>query len=302
MVRLAHFSDIHISSKKLDWLFRDYFNKRLPGWINHRLLGRGYIFRNAERVLQSLFSELRQRPLDWLVFSGDATAMGFEAEIRRATELMNLDNGNILDGIAVPGNHDYHNAYAAKSGLFERYFAHWQKGERIGEEIYPFAQKVKGIWLIGINSSSGNRFPWDATGRAGKSQIERLEQLFHKLDDSPKVVVTHYPVCIANGGPESIFRLLRDLDEVVRVAEQAKVCLWLHGHRHRAYQLAEHKYASFPVICSGSATQNNKWSYGEYVLKDSTCEILRRAYDPDTGSFQDILTTSLPLSCRIPAE
>ncbi len=299
MIRLAHLSDIHVSSKKLDWRFRDYWNKRLPGWINHRMLGRGFIFRNAEIVLQALFQELQQRQPDHVVFSGDATAMGFEAEIKRASELMGLHNGQVLKGIAVPGNHDYHNKFAAESGMFERYFSRWQQGERVGDEIYPFAQKVKNVWLIGVNSSSGNRFPWDATGRVGKLQIARLGQLFSQLDSSPKILVTHYPVCLPNGRRESPFRLLRDMKDLVRVAEQAKVCLWLHGHRHRAFHIPQPKHASFPVICAGSATQTRRWRYGEYHLHGSTCEILWREFDRTTKQFRDAQTASIPLSTQI---
>jgi 3',5'-cyclic AMP phosphodiesterase CpdA len=299
MIRLAHLSDIHISSRKLEWRFHDYLNKRFAGWINHRWLGRGFRFRRADDVLRKLFVELQNRDIDHVVFSGDATAMGFESELRRATEIMGLDNGLELKGIAVPGNHDYATKAAARSGLFERYFSSWQEGERIDQEIYPFAQKVKDVWLVGFNTASGNTWPWDATGRAGKTQIERLGLLLDRLGPEPKIMVTHYPVCLPNGRFETAFRVLRDVREVVRVAGQGGVCLWLHGHRHRAFYIAEPKHASFPVICAGSATQTRLWSYGEYVLNGSTCEVLRREFDLKSGEFRDCQEAVLELPVAV---
>src|SRR5437588_6636867 len=61
MVRLAHFSDIHVTTKPLGWRSADWFNKRFPAWVNLRLLGRAYRFRHANRVLDALVAELRQR-------------------------------------------------------------------------------------------------------------------------------------------------------------------------------------------------------------------------------------------------
>src|SRR5437899_562452 len=89
-VRLAHFSDIHITATPLGWELRDWFNKRLPGWINFRWLGRARRFRAADSVLTVLAEELRARHPDRIVFSGDATAMGFEPEFAHAARLLRV--------------------------------------------------------------------------------------------------------------------------------------------------------------------------------------------------------------------
>src|SRR5436309_1761096 len=49
-IRLAHFSDIHVSAAGA-WRLRDFFNKRMSAWLNLRLLGRGHSFRHTDRVL-----------------------------------------------------------------------------------------------------------------------------------------------------------------------------------------------------------------------------------------------------------
>src|ERR1043165_5253660 len=106
MIRLAHLSDVHVSAVPLGWKLEDWFCKRLTTWMNFRFRGRARQFACAEEVLARLVDELPTRGIDHVVFSGDATAMGFESEIRRAAELMRLDALGI-PGLAIPGNHDY---------------------------------------------------------------------------------------------------------------------------------------------------------------------------------------------------
>ena len=119
-LRLAHLSDIHIAAREPRWAMRDWFSKRLTGWFNLRSIGRGHRFRQAEEVLTALAGELRsERKPDHMIFSGDATALGFAEEMERAAAILGVGDGTI-PGLAVPGNHDYYTAGVAASGLFER--------------------------------------------------------------------------------------------------------------------------------------------------------------------------------------
>jgi 3',5'-cyclic AMP phosphodiesterase CpdA len=293
-VRLAHFSDIHLSSTQMRWTARDWFSKRLTSWLNHRL-GRGRRFARAEEIVARALEDWRQRGVEHLVFSGDATAMGFEAEIRQAAESLGVGRAAI-PGLAVPGNHDYCTRSAAAAGHFERWFAPWQQGRRIGEHTYPFAQPVGPAWLIGVNSATGNRWPWDATGAVGAEQLARLQQLLASLgSDAVKILVLHYPICLADGRPESRFHKLRDLDALLEVAHAGGVDIWLHGHRHHPYALERPGRAAFPVICAGAATQQGIWSHGEYTITKNMLHAVRRVYDPDEHCFRDAETFSFPL-------
>ncbi len=134
----------------------DWLNKRVAAWFNFRWLGRRRRFRHGDDVLAILMDELRQGQFDHVVFSGDATALGFESEFRQAAEALKVADST--PGLAVPGNHDYCTVPAAASGLFERYFAPWQQGLRIDNAIYPFAQQVGHVWLVAVNSCTGNRW------------------------------------------------------------------------------------------------------------------------------------------------
>jgi 3',5'-cyclic AMP phosphodiesterase CpdA len=296
IIRLAHFSDIHVTASSCSWRPSDWLNKRMSAWINLYLLGRSKNFRHSDRILTTLRHELRQRNFDHVVFSGDATALGFEEEMRRAAELLGV--GETPAGLAVPGNHDYCTRTAMHSGHFERYFAPWQSGERIGSEAYPFAQRVGPVWLVAVNSSTANRLYWDARGRVGAAQLRRLEKLLAGLEPGPRILVTHYPIWLAHGRREHKFHGLRDLDDLISVAKRGGVVLWLHGHRHEHYYHAHSERTPFPIICAGSTTQRGRWSYNDYTLMGSHLRAVQRVFVEEHGSFRDgcVFELDLPLS------
>jgi 3',5'-cyclic AMP phosphodiesterase CpdA len=296
-VRLAHFSDVHITSNPLGWRRGDWFSKRVTGWINLRFLGRRYRFRQADNVLTALVEEWRQRKPDHVIFSGDATNLGFEAEFVRATTLLGLHEPDHFPGLAVPGNHDYYTRAVVAAGTFERHFVAWQEGVRVDEARYPFAQRVGPLWLVGVNSSIPNRWAWDASGMVGKEQLGRLERLLADLGPGPRILVTHYPVCKASGKREQRAHGLRDLADLVEVAHRGKVCLWLHGHRHGAYWHHRPKLAPFAVVCAGSATQNGRWSYGEYTIHGNQFHAVRRVFSATEQRFVDTESFAFDLGC-----
>ena len=286
MLSLAHLSDIHVTATKLEWRAADWFNKRFAAWFNFRVLGRRHRFRHGDEVLGKLMTEVREWQPDRVIFSGDATALGFESEMRRAAEFMGVDNSSI-PGLAVPGNHDYCTIPAAASGNFERIFAPWQQGQRVDGQNYPFAHRVGEAWLVAVNSCTGNRWAWDACGSVGAAQLERLQRLLPSLAGGPRILITHYPVCLADGRRERKTHGLRDVDDVVAVAANGGVSLWLHGHRHRPYFINGGNPAPFPIICAGSATQTGCWSYGQYTLDGNRLHVRRRIFDPAKNQFRE---------------
>ena len=62
--------------------------------------------------------------------------------------------------------------------------------------------RVAGIWLVAVNSCVANRWTWDARGLVGTTQLRRLDALLQRLTTGPRILATHYPVCLANGRPE----------------------------------------------------------------------------------------------------
>jgi 3',5'-cyclic AMP phosphodiesterase CpdA len=286
-LRLAHFSDVHLTTRPLGWALRDLRTKKLSGWFHLRALGRGRQFRLAHEVARAVVAEFRERRPDRLIFSGDATALGFSTETAHAARWLHVGDADLPPGLAVPGNHDYYTRASVRSAAFERDFAPWQNGERVDGEVYPFAQRLGSMWLIALNSCTANLRPWDASGAVGSAQRDRLRVLLRQLSPGPRILVTHYPVCLADGRPESRFHGLRDLDATVRIAADGGVGLWLHGHRHHPYFLAKPPNAPFPVICAGSATQMGLASYGEYTITGSKLMGRRRVYEGAIAAFRD---------------
>jgi 3',5'-cyclic AMP phosphodiesterase CpdA len=286
-VRLAHFSDIHLTDTRLGWTRRDMMSKKITGWLNVKLLGRGRRFRHATAVTDVLIADFRERNFDTVVFSGDATTLAFEREFAAAAARMGVGVPDHPPGFAVPGNHDYYTPRCYLAGHFEKYFAPWQHGERIGEETYPFARKVGHVWLIGVNSGTPNFWTWDASGAVGPAQRERLRELGRQLDDGPKVLVTHYPLRTARGKVEVRPHRLRDHVEVLAIAKEIGVSLWLHGHIHRGFVLRPSEEIPFPVICAGSCTQTRRWAYNDYTIEGTTLRGVRRLYNQLDHQFKD---------------
>lgn len=285
-ISFCHVSDIHINTRKNPWGLKSLFSKSLTGWINLKLLGRGRQFKHTEKIIPAMRADIALQKTDCLVFSGDASALGFEDEIREASELLGAPNPAFLPGIAVPGNHDVHALHSSASGHFEKYFSHWQQGIRIDQHIYPFARKIGPAWFIGVNSATPNFLPWDARGLVGQGQLDRLKTLLSMLDPGPRILVTHYPIRLADEKSERRHRLLRDLEPLVNIANQGGISLWLHGHRHNHYFLPPAEGRLFPTLCAGSCTQTNHWSYSRVAISNNIVSVEQRIFDPETGSFR----------------
>jgi hypothetical protein len=150
--------------------------------------------------------------------------------------------------------------------------------------------------LVAVNSCTGNRWIWDAAGSVGSEQLNRLAKLLDRLDAGLRILVTHYPVCLAQGGPEPSHHGLRDLADLIGVAARGGIRLWLHGHRHHPYHLTDTRSVPFPVVCAGSATQHGVWSYGEYTIEGQLLRGKRRVFSSRATAFRDDETFELRLA------
>ena len=73
----------------------------------------------------------------------------------------------------------------------------------------------------------------------------------------------------------------------IAVANECGISLWLHGHIHNGFILEPSATIPFPIICSGSATQTDRWSYNEYAIDGWTLNVLKRTYNPKAEQFED---------------
>jgi hypothetical protein len=107
------------------------------------------------------------------------------------------------------------------------------------------------------------------------------------LPPGPRIIVTHYPLRLESGQPETRWRRLRDARKVLDIARAADVRLWVHGHRHGNYFRESEPAVPFPLICAGSATQTGRWSYNAYTFVDGKLYGRRRVWEPKEGQFVD---------------
>lgn len=294
-VTLLHFSDVHLSAARTHWHASDFLSKRVTGWLNLRLLGRSYRFRHAPRVVEALIVSIRQLKPDQCIFTGDATTLAFEEEMAESARRLHVGDDHLPPAVAVPGNHDRYTFQAERSRSFESHFAPWLEGRRLDGETFPFARKVGHVWLIGLNSSRATFMPWDASGRVGEPQLDRLRRLTDLMDPGPRILFTHYPLLTNAFQPEPITRRLRDWRRVRDVLAECGIHLYLHGHRHRWYILPVSPDLPFPSIGAGSATQTGRWGFNLYRIKAWNLHLDRYNYQPDKQSFELVETRELNL-------
>lgn len=295
-VRIAHFSDIHLTVRRPGWKLGDRLSKRVTGWLNLKLLGRAARFRHAEAITDSLLASLLATQADAWAFSGDASTLAFPAELEHAAKRLQVGNANLPPAVAVPGNHDYYLASVVRDQVFEAAFQAWQQGIRIGSYTYPFAVRVGHVWLIAVNSARSTFWVWDATGKVGSQQRHRLRELLQQLAPGPRIVVSHYPICLANDRPEPRWHRLRDWKEMIAFGKEHGISLWLHGHKHRFYARSATAEVPFPTVCAGSATQTRLWGYNLYQISGYQAVLFRYQYDPTLKQFVIHKTTTLNLA------
>jgi 3',5'-cyclic AMP phosphodiesterase CpdA len=266
-LRFIHLSDVHVREPHPGWRLGDIASKRLTGWVNLTGLRRGQHFQHAALRVEQLMHEIDLLHPDAVIFSGDASTLGFPAEFHRVANLLRV--GEPLPGVAVPGNHDHYTRSAARTNAFEDAFAPWLVGRRLGNETYPFAREIGGVWFIGVNSSVPNRMMWDSRGAVGHDQLRRLDQLLISLPPGPRVLVTHYPYCTAEGVAEPPWHGLRDRTQLAEIVQRHRIRLWLSGHRHRPYTIGPTDEMPFVVACAGSATQEKLASFAEMTIDDN---------------------------------
>src|SRR2546422_990658 len=136
-VHVIHLSDVHVRLRHPGWRAGDFITKRVTGWFN-LALRRGRRFELAAPLLTRIGEEIRSLRPDAVVFSGDATTLGFGSESAEVARLLGVHDPGGSPGIAVPGNHDHYTRPAVRARGFETAFAPWTAGQRVGSFAFPF--------------------------------------------------------------------------------------------------------------------------------------------------------------------
>ena len=246
-MKLLHFSDIHAGCfpKGCSWLF----DKRLLGTMSHFLRRR---VRQHFEVMESLMSVVQENRPDWIICTGDLTAVSapqeFDDAIRLLMPLREAVNGRF---IYLPGNHDAYidNANAAKA-LSRAKTA--LNGMSAAECHLALERRIGNVRLFFVDGACPMP-PWRSAGHLTDELLEMLKKLLEEKRKPAEIrlMVSHFPIYDQDGGRFSWRRRL-DGDLLLRdFAEKGLVDGMLCGHIHFPYK---YEIGRFKQICAGAAT------------------------------------------------
>ena len=198
-------------------------------------------------VVEPLVEKVNEVKPDLVVVSGDLTQRARSSQFKEAREFLNrLPKPQII----VPGNHDVpmHNAYA-------RFFQALDKYKRyITEELEPFYSDAE-IAVLGLNTA--RRF----TIKYGRVNEEQIAAIRNRLcpfgDEVTKIIVTHHPFDLPEGGDESelVGRARLAMEAIAMCGADVLLAGHLHightGESSARYKIAGH---SALVVSAGTAT------------------------------------------------
>jgi 3',5'-cyclic AMP phosphodiesterase CpdA len=264
----AHLSDPHLAMAT-GWPrpFGLLAGKRLLGFISWR--------RNRQNIhlspiLDALVADVATQNPDHVVVTGDLVNISLPEEFLRARIWLE-ELGEPSKVSVVPGNHDATVKISWARGLGQ--WQAWMTGDDGGTR-FPYLRIRGPVAFVGVSTAIPTA-PFLASGRVGRDQLRRLDELLGDLGRRGffRVVLMHHPPAIGHGGRR---KALQDRKAVAQVLLRAGAELVLHGHHHRAsISKIEDRHRSIPVIGVASASgspergpQGARWI--RFVLSPTT--------------------------------
>lgn len=232
MIRIAHLSDLHISTQPPHW--SAFFDRRLSGALNLTVGRRRHGYKvSGARGAKAVAQILAEAP-DAVVFGGDASSLSETEELQGAAEVLKplLQMG--VPCYALAGNHDRYTHRSVRQKRFEKAFADW--------ELIPSGLTVVelGGETIGLaDTAQANRGIWDSRGQI----LDLPERL-------PGLIFSHYGLILPDGEPDKHWHGLRNGPAVVnRLSEGQQDIIWCCGHIHHSFEVRRGNLTQF---CAGS--------------------------------------------------
>jgi 3',5'-cyclic AMP phosphodiesterase CpdA len=292
-MRLAHFSDIHVTHFPLTGRFA---LKRLAAVASYTLAGRGRHFVGSDARIARLLEDVDGQRVDHALCTGDLTGVSTEAEFARVAELFGPRLQQPERFTVLPGNHDRYVREAR--GRFEQHFARLCEGA-----VFPFVKALPGgVTLVGLDVTRPTSIV-DSSGLAGPAQRRQLEAILTDaaLKDRFVVLALHYGLLRAQGQRDKRSHGLRDDLEVMALVDRDDVTvdLVVHGHMHRPYVVPTQRRQTVNV---GSATDLHVQGCGYHVYHVDAqafrVRIERREWDEAQGRY--VARPDSPLNRELP--
>lgn len=258
MLRLLHFSDVHVEAPLAEVPLGELASKKLVG-LTLLKLWRGRRFQEGTAKVAAMARFMEREAVDLVVCTGDHTALGTEPELAFAREVLAPFETAPHGLVTLPGNHDVYLPDAARDRRFERHFRDLLRSdlpEHCTDGPWPLVRLVgDDVAVVAVNSARPNPQVWRSSGRIPGAQLRGLARL---LDD-PRVrrrfvvVATHYAPRLANGRPDNFRHGLVNADRFLSVCERIERGAILHGHVHHCFHVRVPGLRA-PMFGAGSCT------------------------------------------------
>ncbi|HEY6878014.1 MAG TPA: metallophosphoesterase [Polyangiales bacterium] len=287
MIRVLHFSDVHVQEDVLRMPTLELLGKRTLA-LGNLWLTRGRLFRESVPKLTALARLAAREQVDFTICTGDYTALGTELEYVAARAAIDALTRSPLGFCTVPGNHDLYLADALRHTRFERHFGAFTTSdwpEYAVDGAYPFVRLVGDSFaVVGVNSAKPNPNPFSSAGLVPAPQLAALRRLLDdpRLGERRVMVITHYGILRRDGRPDSDHHGLVNAQALVAACARPNVML-AHGHIHGRY--AHPSVEGRPwIFCAGSTTQRDREGFWLYEIERERMVAIPGAYHG--GSYE----------------
>lgn len=271
-MRVLHFSDIHLGLGFGRVPLRDWPGKRLAGGLN-LLLGRQNRFEKTPEKVKALATFARRESVDLIVFSGDFTAIGTDAELVAARELIEPFLEAPAGFVCVPGNHDLYARDVIREKRFEKYF-----GDLLETDIpdartdgpWPIVRLPEsGLAVVAVNSSRPNPPPWRSSGIVPPAQLKGLAAALELREVAERfvLIVTHYAPRLDDGRLDHPLHRMVNAEDFLAACAGTSPGAILCGHMHHTYRVRIPDVGP-EILCAGSATMDGHEGFWLLDIED----------------------------------
>ena len=264
VVRLLHFSDIHIG---LHPSLRDLlFTKRILGYLNHLLRRRHRIH---SEFIQELAMRLPQLQPDAVLCTGDLSSIGLATEFQAAEKL--LEPFLPYNLIYVPGNHDRYVSDGFALDTLRQTFRHCNhgcnddgssSGHGLELDALPAIVSVKGVALVLLNPARPVAYHLSC-GVLDPAMQARLDALLATIPpETPRAIACHFPPLMPDGSLAGWRHGLRGASFLAEKLTSGEVDAILSGHEHRPFQLE--LPGGHLQVCAGSLTLTGSYAVCDF--------------------------------------
>ncbi len=249
MIRLAHYSDIHVTVPPLGQSITALAGKRVMGTLNYYLGGRRSHFAQVEARIGTLLTDIDGAGVDHALCTGDVTQMSYAIEFERLSALYGPRLLQPERHTVIPGNHDRYTHGASGERRFEQALG------ALAPAAYPSLKRLSpAVELICLDVARPNSL-LDSSGLIDEAQLRALVELLRSPERRGNFVIValHYGFFRKGGRPDNPVHGIRNWKALLSVLVDPAhpVDLILHGHIHGAFEFS---VSGRRVINAGSAT------------------------------------------------